>query len=561
MYYILFSALFAVMALLALLNGMRKGKKYIWSYSVARLVVAIISAVASAFLSAKLSFFFFRWGFTLLRGGSGKFAELLSSVPLMTEALSALAAMLVAPILFYIVFWILRHVLDFVAKIVLRAIAKSIAKKKGLLGAEELVAKDSDAVNPHSDKKAKKKIKKNKKTRKDDGYFRVSGKKNPLGKLCGALCGLVVFLFTMIPAVGMLGILNDTVAWSLAGSTHPILQNIVEFVDAGANNVGAKAVRAVGGDALYSMMTTYDVGGKKATLAKETNLLGTVGHALSDMTNKDVSRKEAAESVQKIDEAFKETTLIPAVLPDFLNQAKASWDRGEDYCGVKKPSFGKMDGLVLPVLNVLGNSSEETVYDDVSTLVDSMAYMTEKDVLTDVKEDPMSMFKKKDVTEKVMRDLLKNDHLAPLVGDLSAFGIDLFGDAMGASMENLALDSSKTTNDALEAKMLAEVLAEMAEITEATKKGGMKDVSALTMLGPLMDVMAMTETIGRKNTDQMMISLLTSERMMSVTKLSAEKSLEVAKEVNAGAVTVGYTAMLNYLADTIRMQEGIPANR
>ena len=551
MFYILFSVLFAVMAVLAVLNGMRKGKKYIWTYSVARLVVAVVSAVASAFLSAKISFLVFRSLFTVAEGGSGNFAKLLTSVPLMSEALSALASMFVAPILFYVVFWLLRHVLDLVAKIVLRSIAKSRAKKKGTLDVEDTVAETTEEESVASGKKAKKN--KKKKKHKDDGYFRVRGKKNPLGKLCGALCGLVVFLFTMIPAVGMLGILNDMTAWGLAGSTHPILQNIVEFVDAGANNVGAKAVRAVGGDALYSIMTTYEVGGEKATLAKETNLLGTIGHALSDMTSKDVPRKDAAESVQKIDDAFKETTLIPSVLPEFLNAAKTSWDAGEEYCGVKKPSFGKIDGLVHPILNVLGNSTKETINDDTETLVDSMAYMVEKDVLTEVKQDPMSMFKKKDVTEKVMGDLLKNDHLAPLVGDLSEFGIDLFGEAMGAKMENIDLDSAKVENRELEAKLLAETLAEMAAMTETVKTGGLKDLTAITSLGPLMDAMAATETIGKENTDKMIVNLLTSERLTSVTGLDAEKSREAAEKINEGAKIVGYTPMLNDLAAKIEL--------
>ena len=557
MFYILFSVLFAVMAVLAALNGMRKGKKYIWSYSVARLVVAVISAVASALLSAKISFAGFRALFKIAEGGSGNFAKLLTSVPLMSEALSALASMFVAPILFYVVFWLLRHVLDLVAKIVLRSIAKARAKKKGTLGVEENEPETVEEDSVISEKKAKKnkKNKKNKKKKKhkDDGYFRIRDKKNPLGKLCGALCGLVVFLFTMIPAVGMLGIVNDMTAWGLAGSTHPVLQNIVEFVDAGANNFGAKAVRAMGGDALYSMMTTYEVDGEKATLAKETNLLGTVGHALSDMTNKDVPRKDAAESVQKIDEAFKETTLIPSVLPDFLNASKTSWDAGEEYCGVKKPSFGKTDGLIHPILNVIGNSTKETMNDDVGTLVDSMAYMVEKDVLTDVKEDPMSMFKKKDVTEKVMCDLLKNKHLAPLVGDLSEFGIDLFGEAMGASMENVDLDSSKIQNRELEAKLLAQTLAEMAAMTETVKTGGLKDLTAITTLGPLMDAMAATETIGKENTDKMMMNLLTSERLTSVTGLDAEKSREAAEKINEGAKAVGYTSMLNELATQIEL--------
>ena len=156
MFYILFSVLFAVMAVLAVLNGMRKGKKYIWSYSVARLVVAVISAVASALLSAKISFAVFRALFKLAEGGSGNFAKLLTSVPLMSEALSALASMFVAPILFYVVFWLLRHVLDLVAKIVLRSIAKARAKKKGTLGVEENEPETVEENSVISEKKAKK---------------------------------------------------------------------------------------------------------------------------------------------------------------------------------------------------------------------------------------------------------------------------------------------------------------------------------------------------------------------------------------------------------------------
>lgn len=546
MFYILFSVLFLVMAVLSVLSGMHKGKKYIWSYSVARLVVAIVSAVVAALLSAKVSFVFFRMAFTVIKGGTGNLAKLLSSVSLMTDALSALASMLVAPILFYIVFWLLRQLLGFVTKIILRSIAKSHAKKKGTLLSEEKTAELTEEASIVNTKKRKKDQKKKK--RKDDGYFRIRDKKNPLGKLCGAVCGLVVFLLTMIPAVGMLGIADDMTAWGLAGSTDPILQNIVEFVDAGANNAGAKVVRVVGGEAVYSLMTTYEVDGEKATLAKETNLLGTVGRALSDMTNKEIPRTEAAASVQKIDEAFEETTLISAVLPDFLNQAKASWDQGEDYCGVKKPSFGKMDGLVHPILNVFGNSTDETIYEDMSTLVDSMAYMVEKDALTNIKEDPMSMFEKKDVTEKVMGDLLKNDHLAPLVGDFAKFGIDLFGDAMGASMENVVANSSQIANPDQEAKQLSEALAEMTAVNKTVKQGGFKDASAIVVLGPMMDALAKTETVGKENTDRMMIQLMTSSRLMSLTKMNAEKSLEVATEINDGASIVGYTVMLERFA-------------
>ena len=553
MFYLLFTLLFVVMALLAVLGGMRKGKKYIWSYSVARLVVAIVSAVAAAFLSAKLSFFVFQLIFSAIEGGTGDFAMLLTSVPVMVEALSALVSMFVAPVMFYVVFSILRHLLNLLAKTVLRSIAKKRALKKGTLVTETESAASAEDATVTSGKKSKKK-----KKHKDDGYFRVDKKKNPLGGLCGAVCGLVVFLFTMIPAVGMLGILSDMTAWGLSDSMNPITQNIVEFVDAGANNKGAQAVRVMGGDALYSMMTTYEVDGEKATLAKETNLLGTVGHAIADMTNKELPRKDAADTVRQIDDAFKETTLIPAVLPDFMNAAKATWDRGEEYCGIDRPGSGKNGGLIVPILNVFGNSSKETINDDISTLIDSMAYMVEKDALTDVKDDPMSMFKKKDVTAKVMCDLLKNDHLAPLVGDVSEYGIHLFGETIGTTMDNIDLDSSKVNNPEMEAALLAEALAEMAELTETIKRGGQNDLSSIVAFGPLMDQMALTETVGRENTDKMMVNILASNHMTSLTKLSREDSLAAAEKITEGAKTTSYTWQLSELATMIAMKEQFP---
>ena len=288
-------------------------------------------------------------------------------------------------------------VLNIVAKIVLRLIAKKMAQKKGILSTEEAAPAEESATEaealPEKGKKAKKK-----KKSKDDGYFRISEQKNPKGMLCGALCGLVVFLVTMIPAVGMLGVVNDMTSWGIAGSDNELIQTIGSVVDAGANNVGSKVVRAVGGDALYSMMTTYEVDGQKATLAKETHLLGVMGHAMSDMTNAEVDRAVAAETVRGIDDAFEDTTLIPSVLPDFLSASKESWDQGEAYYGIKKPSFGKMDGLVHPILDVFGTSTDDTLGEDVSTLVELTAYMVENDVMTNVKDEPITIFKNCTVT-------------------------------------------------------------------------------------------------------------------------------------------------------------------
>ncbi|MBO5939009.1 MAG: hypothetical protein J6Q82_05875 [Clostridia bacterium] len=567
MFYLLFSLVFVIIALLYVLNGMRKGKKYIWSYSLARLIVEIVSAIASAFLSAGISFAIFKAIFATVAEGSGTLSGLLTALPIMSEALCAIASMIMAPILFYIIFGVLRIVLNLAAKIVLRSIAKRMAQKKNLSEeseevvaeeavAEEAVAEEADVVTEIDSEESfdapKKKRKKDKK-HKDDGYFRIHDQKNPRGRLCGALCGLVLFFATMIPAVGMLGVLNHMTAWGTAGETHPVIQSVASIVDAGANNIGSKAVRAMGGDLLYSAMTTYQVGDEKATLAKETNLLGVMGHALSDVSNEEIPRADAANTVREIDEAFRQTTLIPMVAPEFLNASKDSWDRGEAYYGIKKPSFGKMDGLVHPILDVLGNSTKETVRDDVATLVNSIAYMVEKGALTDIKDNPMNLFRNQDVTSEIIQQLLQNDHLAPLVGEISEFGLDLFGEVLNVSMDDIDLDSSKIQNSEAESVTLSIALVEMANITEQSKTGGFEDANSIASIGPLMDTFAATETIGEENSEKILNHMFRSERIYLTIGFSYEEALDLSDTINEKSKVHGYTPVMLSLSQTVEV--------
>ena len=547
MFYTVFSLIFVALAVLYALNGMRKGKKYIWSYSVAQIVIVLVSAIASAFLSSAISLAIFNAIFGAIASGNGELGALLTQLPVMGEALCAIASMIAAPILFYVIFAILRMVLGIVAKIVLRLIAKKIAQKKGILSEDGTLPAEENEEPMETGKKSKKK-----KKSKNDGYFRISGQKNPKGMLLGALCGLILFLATMIPVVGILGIVNDMTSLGIAGAESPMVQTIGSVVDAGANNIGAKAVRTVGGEALYSAMTTYKVGDEKATLAKETRFLGVMGRAMFDMTNPEVDRAEAANSFRQIDEAFQETTLIPTVLPEFLNAAKASWDRGESYCGIAKPSFDKMDGLIQPVLDVLGTSTKETIDEDVATLVDLTAYMIENDVMTDVKDDPISIFKKQEVTAEVMRQLLENDHMAPMVGGVSEFGLELFGEALGSPMTEIELDTANVADPQREAVALAVALAEMADVTEDLNRGGFNQLESIATMGPMLDAFAATETIGKENTDLILEGILSSPKIQEITEPVSLSAVANEYDIYGKADSMGYQGALEGLVAKVK---------
>ena len=123
---------------------------------------------------------------------------------------------------------------------------------------------------------------------------------------------------------------------------------------------------------------------------------------------------------------------------------------------------------------------------------------------------------------------------------------------MGATMTDIDLDSSDIKNPETEAMMLAETLAEMAEMTKTIDRIGLNNPETIVALGPVLDSFAWTETVGRENTDKMLVNILTSPTMMSATHLDYEQSKETADLMVAGAKMSSYTAQLEGLVAKIQ---------
>ena len=397
MYTVIFAIVTVLIAAAFVIVGLLKGKKFTWSYVALRGAAVILAAPLAVLLSWLLGHGLSGAVFGILRatGLPGQFNQLVQETPAAIDAVQALCVTLLAPVLFYVLFPVLRMILNKVAAILSRTIARV-------------------TVEPEACEEGESPKKKNK-----NKELRVSGS-NPLGMVLGAVCGLILCVVMMAPAVGTLRVTGDLVS-AVAGNG-----TLSTVVDATTENPATKTMRVLGGDLLYSGLTTAKVGEQKVTLTKETELLSATCRAVSATKNREIDRATAAQAVRDAGVAFDESTLLPTVAPELLSAAGGHWEKGETFCGIKKPSLGKANRIIDPMLSLMAEADSQTFRTDVDSVVEILALLVEKDMLGQLKGNASGILANKEVTTFILEELMNNDGMRPLVGSIADYGIEVF---------------------------------------------------------------------------------------------------------------------------------------
>ncbi len=538
MFKLIFSCAFLFFALLFVGLGVLKGRKYLWGYSAARAGVVAVSAVLSTVLSVVVAGAIADAAYNMIlnMGILGNAEGFLRDIPSAPEAFRAIVAMFLAPAFFFTFFLIIKAILNLITKIVAKIIVKSVrrssetkseendaaadtaeateakeAKEETEIteitenlaenadaeevaeiveaaelaederneNKEEVLTEDSSlgdvALEEASATETKKDKKQKKEKKKRNAELRATGI-NPLGMLFGGVSSFLLLIVILIPFVGPITVADGAIGLVGANSSNKIIGVVDEISDAAANNIGSKTVKALGGNVIYSALTTYEVGGQKVTLPKEAKFLTATGNAIAVVADKDVPRADAAGEVREVAEAFSNSTLIPVLAPEFLNSANASWEKGEAFHGIKKPAIGgeKMSALTDPILEIFGKSDSNTIKTDVGTLVNVIAIMVEQDVTGLLKEDPMGILSHDEITASILYELLMNERMSPVVGAISEYGVQMMGEQLNMRKNREGMYDSFVTDTA---QMISETLGmsgEAAERTAAVNHGYIK---------------------------------------------------------------------------------------
>ncbi len=418
---LIFSLPFLVCAGLAVLVGILFGRKYKWELSLTRIIVVLVSAVLAALLAALISNLVIGKAVTsLVEGGSlGEIGDMLAELPTGLTAISKLAAMVVAPIIFIPLFIVLRIVLNIVGKVVLKVILNAFEKK----GKTERIKKEKKAVERKGIKKS-------------NSVFAVHHA-NLLGATLGAVCSVLVLCTFLVPLTGALELVDGVVPVALnmaedADETG-VVATISDIVDGSANNAGTLTVKLVGGKALYGLMTTATVDGEMANLNKESALFASLANSTVALVNANEEPDKAGEAIRDISPAFSKSVISRILVTEICSAAGEDWSEGRAYYGLKRPSLGKdFKSLNDATIQVLSTSDKENIKTDVKAFTEAIAVVVEDGLTSDLSGNAMAILSDEKTTSKLFRIFLEDERHVPFVDGVADFGVGMLMDSVQA---------------------------------------------------------------------------------------------------------------------------------
>ena len=426
-----FLAFGGVAALLGFLFGMRKKWQYTFLKIATTVLAAIIAIIVAWIIPATGVDALIDTIVGSLPEGIAADVESVLTAPGIADSMTAIASMILAPMLFFLVFIIAKPILG---------IAKAPLSRLWINKAEKNKTWNNNKYN--YDKWAKKKLLEHRK-------FRMSS------ALLGAFSGILLAYIISIPTVFGLSI-TGKIAKPIVEKFVTNDPTIVELCDAATDNRIVTAMQLTGGEAIYDSITSYTVNGKNAHLSDEVDFWATSAKAIFDLTKTD--GYDGAATKKSIDEmaaAFDKTTIMPSILSGFLSTADAKWDNGETFLGITRPSLPEpFTPITDSIFDILSGDDVDALKADIGSIFKITGVLAEQIRPTAILEDPLSLLSDKETNAKIFEELYTSDRLFTLVPAFADCGVGVmsgilhFHEDVAATYDSLANDILAATQNA-----------------------------------------------------------------------------------------------------------------
>ena len=481
------SAAFAVCAFNAALFGFLSGMRKKWQLTLMKIINSVLAVFIAVLLASLIS-----WNLTgyllpyVSNHISGDIGDLYSvfESDAVSDSAKAIVSMFIAPLIFCPLFIISKMFLSIFKKPIARLLVKAFEKNEPTKD-ENAESQPEACENEESKEKAKPKDKSEMTAREKRIYKKKMLRNERItwaSSLLGVLSGLLFAYILAIPAVCGLTLVAETampIVRNIEGEYAEIAVDVTEGV---ADNAASFTMKFFGGQLAYNQMTTYKIDGHKASLKNEANFIATASNAamLTSKIGDDYNGDAVRTAFKNTGDAFKTTTIAPAILPEVLSQAKDKWDNGETFCGVPKPSIGEdFDPVVEALIDILGGENYDTIKADVATVFNIFGLLVSD--IDSIQSDPLALLGDKETVKELFDMLYESERLYKIVPAFAECGIELMSSALGihedlqAHYNRLNEDLSQEIN-----RVIADhnALGEQgnAEELTATLSSGVKDI-------------------------------------------------------------------------------------
>lgn len=513
MFFLIFSLTFLFFAGLAFLFGALKGRKYVWQFSVSRIILNVLSALVAAALtgwaatgaSRIISELFRRWDALDGIRELGLNIDVLSIVVVVATSVTA-------GLIFVPVFYIVRGFARFGLKALTQLLVMLTVKKTD----------SGEAVGTE------------KRQRKYDCF--KTPKSNIIGAMCGGVCGLITLIVMSIPTVGALGTVNDIVYKPLDATQSVALNTVAEIVDASANNVGTAVVKYTGGQILFDAMTYAEAGEISSVTVKED--LATVGDIAAVAIKYDLF----SELVDSPEDALTNEDCTSEILLLLLENPRLS------------PVIDTVSDFAMEILLEAVGAPE-----DVAPMYDS--FLSD---MASVDKDERDILAKKYANVFDSYGLRVDE-----VTKLNAVEARLSGaDMREWARENVASDEGQfvrktelvsistvtdgreeVTDAKKESRALARSISALCNMADSMELSDIQDI--LRKLGPALDAFKQTQTVGTHRTELLLKGLLQSKKIHDEIGLSVLDATDTAMSICENSQEKGFEPLLISLSKAV----------
>ncbi len=356
---------------------------------------------------------------TLLPKMMGKvgISQMPAEASVLTESISVIVRMAIGPILFIILFIVLRAVLGIVKKIVFKTFKIKIPDAPKALG-------------------------------------RLCGA--AIGLVCGVLCILAIVMplfgtLDTVQAVMDIGEATEEVAEEPQGGMAGNLSDMVTLNEAPI----AKQIYGLGGDAMFTFLTTTSWNGEKVVLREEAVAVVTAIDQISALSAKDVAEygDEEATALRNVAGSVDDSALLSNMMAGVISEAAGTWSEGNGYLGIRFPGMTGHYGRILKAFfSVFATTDTTTVGADLTTFADVFALLVDHDMFALLDgEDGEGSFASKLTNGEVVGDfyevLDRNARMQPVKVAIADVGMNVMLGELGGSAGNLREDHGALMND------------------------------------------------------------------------------------------------------------------
>lgn len=283
--------------------------------------------------------------------------------------------------------------------------------------------------------------------------FKIELSSRAIGAAAGAVCGLVLAIAILCPITGLLPVADSvTTLMGEEMSEDPIISDLQST----AQGPACKAVKLLGGDLIFSAVTTTNYKGDKVNLVNETGALTGMVAGVIPLTEKQTADwgEEEIANLEAAANAFDQSRITSDIVATLLSDLGTAWGNGEQYLGMDCPSVNELiDPTLVTLMKALSNSTSDTVHQNIHTLTDVIAAMIRFDAFDAIPSSGdtaanasgmsiLTIFTNNDFTNSVISALYRDEQLRVLIPEVLNLGVRVLAQSLNVPENHAAVYNS-----------------------------------------------------------------------------------------------------------------------